>query len=65
MSVSRPRSPRAWSDGSRIRSTRLGEFRLTGPQKALLDRIEDRLCPDEREVWETLLDYLPNEMKEA
>lgn len=40
----------------------LGEFRLTGPQKALLDDIQQRLTADEQEVWETLLDYLPNEV---
>ena len=43
----------------------LGEFRLTGPQHALLDDIWQRLTPDEQEVWETLLDYLPNEMRDS
>ena len=43
----------------------LGEFRLTPQQADLLDQIWQRLTPDEQQVWETLLDYLPNETKEA
>lgn len=43
----------------------LGEFRLTPPQAKLLDEIQQRLTADEHEVWETLLDYLPNETREA
>lgn len=39
----------------------LGEFRLTPQQADLLDQIWQRLTPDEQQVWETLLDYLPNE----
>ena len=43
----------------------LGEFRLTPQQADLLDQIWQRLTADEQQVWETLLDYLPNEMRDS